>query len=90
MLPFQANPWVAWFGFAGNIFFIFFQGWTSFAPWSVEAFLQNYIMVVVFIVLYAFWKLYHKTQWVRPQEADLISYRRDLAAHPVPPEEDRK
>ena len=78
ILPFKANKWVAWGALLTNIFFIFFQGWTSFAPWSVTAFLQNYIMVAVFIILSAGWKLYHKTCWVDPKLADLVSYRRDL------------
>ncbi|KAK7228074.1 hypothetical protein V2G26_000244 [Clonostachys chloroleuca] len=78
VLPFKANPWVAWVTFGVNIFFIFFQGWTAFAPWNVEAFLQNYIIVAVFIIFYVGWKFYHKTPWVQPKMADLISNRRDL------------
>ena len=78
VLPFKANKWVAWFGFGINMFFIIFQGWTSFAPWDIEAFFKNYVIVLVFVLLYAGWKLYHKTEWINPKCADLISNRRDL------------
>ncbi|KAI9172813.1 amino-acid permease [Paramyrothecium foliicola] len=78
ILPFKANQYVAWFGLIANMLFVVFQGWTSFAPWDLEAFFQNYIMLFIFLVLYGGWKFYHKTEWVNPKMADLISNRRDM------------
>lgn len=77
ILPFKTRhyPYCAWIGFIGNIFFIFFQGWTSFAPWDVKSFFMNYVVIIVFLFLFVAWKLYHKTQWVRLEECDLSSRR---------------
>ncbi|CAG8943060.1 unnamed protein product [Penicillium salamii] len=78
-LPYQAQLWPygAYLGFGGSVFFIFFQGWTSFAPWSVESFFMNYIIVVVFVLLASSWKIFHKTKWVQLESVDLVSGRRD-------------
>ncbi|KAL4969457.1 amino acid permease/ SLC12A domain-containing protein [Aspergillus stella-maris] len=78
-LPYRAAfwPWGAYAGLVVSIFFIFFQGWTSFAPWSVEDFFMNYIVVVFFILCFVTWKVWHRTQWVRLERADLFSGRRD-------------
>ncbi|KAJ0328447.1 hypothetical protein COL922a_013213 [Colletotrichum nupharicola] len=65
----------AYLGLAGNVFFIFFQGWTSFAPWDVEAFFQNYVVVLLFIILAVGWKFVKKTKFVNLKEIDLGSAR---------------
>ncbi|KAF4490010.1 General amino acid permease AGP3 [Colletotrichum fructicola Nara gc5] len=77
VLPFQAPAWrfCAYLGLAGNVFFIFFQGWTSFAPWDVEAFFQNYVVVLLFIILAVGWKFAKKTKFVNLKEIDLGSAR---------------
>ena len=47
VLPFHAAfwPYGAYLGFGGSFFFIFFQGWTSFAPWRTSTFLMNYLVI---------------------------------------------
>lgn len=81
MLPWKIrSQWIAWCGLAGNVFFVFFQGWTSFVPWDIERFFMNYIVVIIFLVLGIAWKVYHKTRFVRSREADLVSHRRDILA----------
>ncbi|KAF3797504.1 putative amino-acid permease [Colletotrichum gloeosporioides] len=77
VLPFQAPAWrfCAYLGLAGNVFFIFFQGWTSFAPWDVEAFFQNYVVVLLFIILAVGWKVVKKTKFVTLKEIDLGTAR---------------
>lgn len=47
----------------GLVFFIFFQGWTAFASWNVEFFMK-YIIVLVFVLLFTAWKVWHRTLWV--------------------------
>lgn len=73
ILPFRAPGWpyVPWIGLVGNAFFVFFQGWTSFAPWDVQSFVQNYIVVLLFLILGFGWKVYHKTTIVQLGRADL-------------------
>ncbi|KAF6825634.1 amino acid permease [Colletotrichum plurivorum] len=77
VLPFQAPAWrfCAYLGLAGNTFFIFFQGWTSFAPWDLEVFLQNYIVLMLFVVLTVGWKVAKKTKFVNLKEIDLGAAR---------------
>ncbi|KAE8155080.1 amino acid permease/ SLC12A domain-containing protein [Aspergillus avenaceus] len=78
ILPYRSGiwPWGTYLGLGVSLFFIFFQGWTSFAPWDLQAFFMNYIIVVVFMLLAAIWKVVKRTQWVRLETADLVSGRR--------------
>lgn len=80
VLPFQAFlwPYATYIGFAVSVFFIIFQGWTSFVPWDVEGFFMNYIVLMLFVALAASWKLWKKTEWVNLAEADISSGRRDV------------
>ncbi|KAL6359820.1 hypothetical protein LRP88_07244 [Fusarium phalaenopsidis] len=77
VLPFQAPAWrfCAYLGVGGNLFFAFFQGWTSFAPWDVEAFFMNYVILLVFIILAVGWKVTHKTKFVTLKSIDFSSAR---------------
>ncbi|KAG9952358.1 hypothetical protein KCU85_g2226, partial [Aureobasidium melanogenum] len=72
-------PYVAYFGLIGNIFFIFFQGWTSFAPWDINAFFMNYIVIILFIVLVLGHKVTTKSSWVGLRYADIVS--EDVPCH---------
>jgi amino acid transporter len=80
VLPFQAALWPygAYLGFWGSLFFIFFQGWTAFAPWDTSSFFMNYVVMILFAVLTVGWKLWHKTKWVNLEEVDLLYGRRDI------------
>ncbi|OJJ64080.1 hypothetical protein ASPSYDRAFT_192134 [Aspergillus sydowii CBS 593.65] len=79
LLPFKAAfwPWGAYSGLGISMFFIFFQGWTAFAPWNVEEFFMNYVIVLVFVLLFGTWKVWYRTLWVRLDSADLMSGRRN-------------
>ena len=79
VLPYRTGtwPWGAYLGFGISVLFVFFQGWTSFAPWNVQNFFMNFIIVIVFIVLGVSWKIAKKTHWVRLETADLVTGRRD-------------
>ncbi|GME35824.1 Amino acid permease [Neofusicoccum parvum] len=78
VLPFRAQfeRFTPYFGLSLSVFFIFFQGWTAFAPWSVEEFIMNYVVIAVFLVFAAGWKLLKKTKWARSENADLHTGRR--------------
>nr|XP_018259443.1 uncharacterized protein I303_08372 [Kwoniella dejecticola CBS 10117]OBR81601.1 hypothetical protein I303_08372 [Kwoniella dejecticola CBS 10117] len=80
-LPFKAVlfPYGAWIGLIGNLFFIFFQGWTAFlSPFSIEDFFMNYIMIPVFVIMYLVYKFWNKTKWVDLKTADLGKCDRKL------------
>lgn len=79
-LPFKAlgYPVLPWILFFMNLFLVLISGYTTIlTPFAVKDFIFSYIVIPIFIILYAGWKFYHKTEWVKPIEADLVSGRRD-------------
>ncbi|KAF4544027.1 Amino acid permease [Lasiodiplodia theobromae] len=77
-LPFRAqwDGFTPWFGLGLSVFFIFFQGWTAFAPWDAETFVMNYVTIAIFITLAVSWKVLKKSKWARSESADLWTGRR--------------
>ncbi|ORY79319.1 amino acid permease/ SLC12A domain-containing protein [Leucosporidium creatinivorum] len=76
--PFQ--PYASYFGLVLIILVIFFNGYTLFldGQWDTVTFVIDYITVVIFIVLYAFWKFWKRTKFVRLSSMDFITGRREL------------
>lgn len=80
-LPFRAlfYPWGTYFALALNIFLVFFQGYTCFlTPFSATAFVESYILLPVFagfILVYKFW---NKTKWVKLEDMDIWTGRREF------------
>ena len=46
-------------------------GYESFTPWSISTFFLNYTMVLLAPVVFAAWKVFKRTKWLRPHELDL-------------------
>ncbi|EOO02509.1 putative general amino acid permease agp2 protein [Phaeoacremonium minimum UCRPA7] len=69
------QPYGAYFALAFETLVLIFYGYSSFTPWSVDNFFTYYTMVIVAVVLFVFWKLFRRTSFVRPREADLIYQR---------------
>lgn len=67
--PFQ--PYLAWSTLVYFSVLTFFNGFYSFMPWNVETFITTYIGIPIFLTLFTFWKLFKKTKFVKPSEADL-------------------
>lgn len=91
-LPYKAlwYPYGAWFVVAINIFLVIISGYETFiGGFDYVNFIFNYVVILIFVVLFIFWKLYKKTKWVKLMEMDLVSGRRD-DLHPVDPDEGRK
>lgn len=78
-LPFRALcfPYGTWFVVAINIFLVFLSGYSVFIDgFDVVGFVVNYIVIVVFVVLYLGWKIIKRTNFVPLMDADLITGRR--------------
>lgn len=77
-LPFVSlwYPWSAYFGLGANIFLALIQGWSTFAPFDAGLFVDAYILLPLFAVIYLAYKLVFKTKWWRSHEIDLQSGRR--------------
>lgn len=69
-------PWVAYFGLAANIFLAFVQGWTTLSPFVAASFVDAYILLPLFPIIYFTFKFIKKTRFMRSYEIDLVSGRR--------------
>ncbi|KAE8358326.1 amino acid permease/ SLC12A domain-containing protein [Aspergillus caelatus] len=82
-----ALPWVAPFQpyFAigavtiGSLITLF-NGFNVFSPFSVQGFITSYFGLAFFVVMFLFWKLYHKTEFVDPATADIYSGKAEIDA----------
>lgn len=61
-LPFKAlgYPYVPWTLFGANIFLVIISGYTTLlTPFDLKGFIFAYLVIPIFIALYAGWKLWH-------------------------------
>ncbi|EDK40192.2 hypothetical protein PGUG_04290 [Meyerozyma guilliermondii ATCC 6260] len=77
-LPFKALwfPWLAWAGLLANIFLGLIQGWSYFKPFDAANFVDAYILLPFFIILFVFLKIVNKTSFIKLEEIDLDDGRR--------------
>ncbi|PGH14658.1 hypothetical protein AJ80_05839 [Polytolypa hystricis UAMH7299] len=81
-LPYKApiQPYLAWYGLFFNCLIIITQGFTAFLPWSTSGFFISYVSLMLFVVLYAGHKLFYRTKFVNPADADLDTGRLEVDA----------
>ncbi|KKF94822.1 General amino acid permease AGP3 [Ceratocystis platani] len=80
-LPFRAMwyPYNAYFGLCANIFLAFVQGWATLSPFKAGDFVDAYILLPLFPLIFVLSKYFMKTHFWRLDEIDLASgQRRDL------------
>lgn len=77
-LPFKSMlyPWNAYFGVFANVFLAFVQGWTTLSPFDAGTFVDAYILLPLFPVIYFGYKFVFKTRLWRKHEIDLDAGRR--------------
>ena len=77
-LPFVSlwYPYNAYFGLCANIFLALIQGWSTFAPFDAGTFVDAYILLPLFGIIYVVYKVVFKTKLWRSHEIDLQSGRR--------------
>lgn len=51
-----------------------------FSPWDTQGFITSYFAIGFFLVMFAFWKIWHKTKFVNPAEADIVSGKAEVDA----------
>ena len=74
-----------------SIYFVCFMYWclvgilgyNVFMPgkWSVDTFLYNYIMVFVSLAVFIAWKLFRRTKFIKPIDADLRTGLEEIERH---------
>ncbi|GMG16290.1 unnamed protein product [[Candida] boidinii] len=84
-LPFKAwyQPYLSYCGMFITFCMLWVQGYTVFLPgnWSIESFLFSYLMIFIDIALFIFWKVYKRTKFVRPEDADITTGLREVIFH---------
>lgn len=77
-LPFQSwlYPYNAYFGLAANIFLALIQGWTTLAPFDAGSFVDAYILLPLFPIVFFIFKFVNKTEWQHAHAVDLDHGRR--------------
>ncbi|KAJ8125037.1 hypothetical protein O1611_g8603 [Lasiodiplodia mahajangana] len=79
-LPYRAlfYPYGTWFVVLLNIFLVFISGYSVFiGGFAAVDFVFDYIVLVIFTLLYLFWKLFKGTKIVSLKEVDLVTGRRE-------------
>lgn len=85
-LPFKSMlyPWNAYFGLFANCFLALVQGWTTLSPFNAGNFVDAYILLPLFPVIFIVYKVINKTRWWRLSEINVDEGRRkDLDAKTV-------
>lgn len=81
ILPYKAiwQPYFSWYGLFFNVIITITQGFTAFVPkFSVTNFFINYLSLILFAVLYIGHKVFFRTRFVKPHEADIFTGRIEL------------
>ncbi|KAK0117040.1 hypothetical protein ONS96_012882 [Cadophora gregata f. sp. sojae] len=81
--PFQ--PYTAWAAFLYFAIIIIFNGFNVFVGqhhqnWNVTDFLAAYIGIPIFFLLYAFWKIWKRSPWIKSADADITTGKAALDA----------
>ncbi|KUJ18413.1 uncharacterized protein LY89DRAFT_684319 [Mollisia scopiformis] len=79
------QPYTAWFAFTYFAIIIVFNGFDVFvgehhSHWTVTNFLTAYLGIPIFFVLYGFWKIFKRTPWIHPADADITTGKAALDA----------
>jgi amino acid transporter len=80
-LPFKmfGYPFNSYFGLCANLFLALVQGWTTLSPFDTGTFVDAYILLPLFGIIYAGYKFWNKTRFWRSHEIDLdAGMRKDL------------
>ncbi|KAK5009503.1 hypothetical protein LTR28_000705, partial [Elasticomyces elasticus] len=67
------QPYTAWFALIYFTMIILFNGFAVFTKgnWSVNDFITAYIGIPIYFALFLFWKIFKRTSFVKPAEADI-------------------
>lgn len=81
-LPYKApfQPYASYFGILFVTLVTLFNGFNVFinGQWNVDTFITAYICIVIFAVLYVGYKLIRRPKFVRVQDMDFTTGRREL------------
>jgi amino acid transporter len=56
----------------------FFNGLSVFKPFSVQGFVTSYFGLAFWVIMFVFWKIFHRTSFVSAINADLYSGKAEV------------
>ncbi|KKY23463.1 putative arginine permease [Phaeomoniella chlamydospora] len=78
------SKWQPYQAYGALIFFsliIFFNGFDAIAgSWQYKDFITDYIGVPIYFGLFFFWKIFKRTKWINPADADIYTGKNALDA----------
>lgn len=74
------QPYTAWFSLTFFAIITLFNGFYVFKPFSIDDFATSYVGIPIYFVLFAFWKIFKRTKWINPAEADIFTGKAVLDA----------
>ncbi|KAI1076652.1 proline permease [Whalleya microplaca] len=79
-LPYRAPwaPYSTYFALMLGILALIFVGFDAFVPFDVRGFVTNYFALAFGIFMYLVWKVFRRTSFVSPKDADLISGKKEV------------
>jgi amino acid transporter len=85
------QPYTAWGALIFFSMIVLFNGWKVFTHgnWSKNSFITAYIGIPIYFGLWAFWRIFKKTKFVDPAEADIWSGKAALDAEVWPEQHPR-
>ena len=69
-------PWNAYFGVASNVFLAFVQGWTTLSPFTAGDFVDAYILLPLFPIIWFAAKFYYRAKFQSSMQVDLDEGKR--------------
>ncbi|EIM89892.1 dicarbixylic amino acid permease [Stereum hirsutum FP-91666 SS1] len=79
-LPYKApfQPYGSWFALIATAIITLFKGFDTFLPFTKDTFVTSYIGIPVFILLWAGYKVWYKTDLIKPEDVDLVTGKREI------------
>ena len=74
------QPYVAYGSLVFFAIITVFNGFYVFNPWDKDGFVTAYVGIPIYLVLFAFWKVFKRTKFVSPHEADIFTGKAALDA----------
>jgi amino acid transporter len=75
LLPYTAplTPYTAYFALVLGVVMIIFIGYDTLVPFSIQGFITSYFGAWFSVAVFVFWKVFKRTSFVDPAEADFVS-----------------
>lgn len=72
-LPYTAplQPYLSYYGLFFNVLIVITQGFAAFIPWDTTTFFTTYISLILFVVLYAGYKIVYRPGFVKAKDMNL-------------------